>query len=316
MSVLIILAPGWWVGQDLERKDGPILNESQWGLLLQRTGFSGLDGSISDTENGRATGSVMISTAISGESNSTPQVTLVMEEGTKEPLSSALTASFEGSMQRKPTVATLETLDPQTSPYCIVLPSAQGVWRQLSKPQFKSLQNLTLQSKGILWVTRGAWTSDPDANMALGVMRSLRSEDAGLCLVTLDLDDQEQLNDNEAAAVISRVYNYVFDSADFCSRDSEFYERKGVIHIPRALPDTAKNDFLGTEINGAVPEPQPFYQESRPLKLRLGTPGLLDSLHFVDDEPLLRAIGDDDVEIDIQAAGVSLRTHLVMEDLR
>ena len=259
----------------------------------------------------------MISTAISQETKCTPQVTLVMEEGTKEPLQLALTRVLEGSMQRKPIVATLDAVDPQESPYCIVLPSAQGIWRQLSTPQFKSLQKLTLQSKGILWVTRGSCTSNPDANMALGVMRSLRSEDAGLSLVTLNLDDQERLNDSEAAEVIGRVYSYVFNSQDLrSSRDSEYLERKGIIHIPRALPDIAKNDFLGTEIYGAVPGPQPFYQEGRPLKLKLGTPGLLDSIHFVDDELLLDATGDEDVEIDVQAAGVSLTGKIVTKCLR
>ncbi|KAK4693024.1 hypothetical protein P7C71_g4290, partial [Lecanoromycetidae sp. Uapishka_2] len=303
---------GWWVGQDLERKDGPVLTENQWDILLRRTGFSGLDGIISDDDKGRATGSVMISTAIPDEPDSQPRATIIVEEGGEGPLATALATMHDGPNIGKVIITTVNHFNPELNPYCVLLTMDRGIWRRLSTLQFEALQRMLIHSKGILWVTRGAGTSNPDANMALGLARSVRSENAGVRLVTLDLDDQQRLSDVEAATVISRVYNYIFGSTHQRSgQDLEFSERKGVIQIPRALLDTAKNDFNRAEIFGAVPEPQPFAQKNRPLKMKLGTPGLLDSIHFRDEEALLLPIGDEDIEIDVEAAGLNFKDVMI-----
>ena len=54
-----------------------------------------------------------------------------------------------------------------------------------------------------------------------------------------------------------------------------------------------------------LPEPQPFMQESRNLRLNLGTPGLLDSIYFEDDLTLKQSMTDEAVELEIKATGVS-----------
>lgn len=71
------------MGEEPERSDGPILNEAQWEVLLRQTGFSGLDGALSDSLGdliGPALGSVMFSTATKGDSKWYAEASLLLPE--------------------------------------------------------------------------------------------------------------------------------------------------------------------------------------------------------------------------------------------
>ena len=35
----------WWLGEEAERADSPLLTETAWDTVYRKTGFSGLDGS-------------------------------------------------------------------------------------------------------------------------------------------------------------------------------------------------------------------------------------------------------------------------------
>ena len=89
---------------------------------------------------------------------------------------------------------------------------------------------------------------------------------------------------------------------DDCKRlpdDLEFAEIDGMLKIPRALPAPVR------ETCGPVPEPQPFHQPERPLKLKVGQVGLLDSIHFVDDDEASSPLEANDVEIAVAAVGLN-----------
>lgn len=65
--------------------------------------------------------------------------------------------------------------------------------------------------------------------------------------------------------------------------ESEFWELDGLIQIARAFPDQMKDKYVERTTRPPVPEPQPFHQRGRPLKLKLGQAGMLDTIHFVDN---------------------------------
>ena len=248
----------------------------------------------------------MISTATSPSQEPLPRPTILVDSQYHE--SSAVICTREALRSangQQPSVVALGDTRPDESSYSIIMTLDQPPLRQLTKERFQYFQSILSGSKGILWVTRGALDANPDANMILGLSRVLRSENYGLKLVTLDLDDQNPLSDVQTAEVISRVFEYVFDLArSNDSRDLEFRERKGFIQIPRILIDLEKDKFLTQDISGPVPYSQPFVQEQRPLKLGLRAPGLLDSIYFEDHARVMEAIADDEVEIKVQAAGV------------
>ena len=188
----------------------------------------------------------------------------------------------------------------------------------LSETRFATLQNLLLRGQALLWVTRGARNSSPEASMIDGLARVIRSENAGVKLVTLDLSDSPALSDVDTASVISSVYRRVFASdTAYSLEDLEFIEDNGVIDLRRVMEHVDKDRYIMLETQQPIPEPQPFVQTGRNLRLKIGTPGLLDSIYFEDDPNIEQPIADDEVELEVMATGVrranSPPPHLLMK---
>ena len=157
----------------------------------------------------------------------------------------------------------------------------------------------------MLWVTRGARNSSPEASMIDGLARVIRSENAGVKLVTLDLSDSPALSDIDTASVISSVYARVSASdTAYNLEDLEFIEDKGTIDVRRVVEHMDKDRYIMLETQQPIPEPQPFVQTGRNLRLKIGTPGLLDSIYFEDDPRTEQPVADDEVELEIMATGV------------
>lgn len=175
----------------------------------------------------------------------------------------------------------------------------------LSETRFATLQNLLLRGQAVLWVTRGARNSSPEASMIDGLARVIRSENAGVKLVTLDLSDSPALSDIDTASVISSVYARVSASdTAYNLEDLEFIEDKGTIDVRRVVEHMDKDRYIMLETQQPIPEPQPFVQTGRNLRLKIGTPGLLDSIYFEDDPRTEQPVADDEVELEIMATGV------------
>ena len=124
-------------------------------------------------------------------------------------------------------------------------------------------------------------------------------------LVTLDLSDSPAPSDVDTARVISSVYRCVFASdTAYNLEDLEFIEDNGIIDIRRVMEHMDKDRYIMRETQQPIPEPQPFVQTGRNLRLKIGNPGLLDSIYFEDDPNLEQPVADDEVELEIMAAGV------------
>ena len=296
---------GWWAGEEQERQDGPTLSELQWDDLLRRTGFSGLDGSLSDNPSGVKGGSAMISTATSKQSMPLPNPTIIVDQYSDKALIRELQSSFAKLTGQDVAVKAFPFLS-ATDLYCVYAPLEHPTWKLASEDQFNQLRQMILRAKGVLWVTKGAAIQNPDAAMNMGVARVVRSENAGINFAMLDLDGRGRSSNAQMTEKITTLYRHLFQPQSHCTgTDSEYLERDGVLHIQRAILDEGRDTFVRRETRGAKPQPLLFVQDERLLKLKLGSPGHLDSLYFADDESLQRDIGDDQVEIEVKAAGVS-----------
>lgn len=100
------------------------------------------------------------------------------------------------------------------------------------------------RSKGILWVVRGATDYNPDANLQLGLSRSLRSESHGLNFITLDLDQRTCLWDADTADLMYRTFNYAFDPGHQDVLEPDHREREGVIQTPRVMADVKDDEII------------------------------------------------------------------------
>lgn len=194
----------------------------------------------------------------------------------------------------------------------IVLAMEDPILAELDEAGLRHIQKIFCEAHGLLWVTRGARSEHPEANMITGFARSFRGENAGLRLVTLDLDGEDKLPDDQISGIITRVFRHTFgaDAIPFVA-DMEFVESHGILHVGRLKLDSIKDDYIVRETYPPIPETQPFKQPGRPLELAVGQVGLLDSIHFHDKDAAASSLQSNQVEILVQATGLNFQDIMI-----
>lgn len=220
---------------------------------------------------------------------------------------------LEHATGKRPVLGTLFDND-ASGKLCIFLCELdQSLLTSLTPEQFAAVQKIITSVQGILWVVRGAFSSsdNPDAHMVAGMSRSVRSETL-LRFATLDLSSSPRLSDEESCEAVLRVFKAAFGCAATANSELEFMERGGEFFTPRIVNDPETNNFVHRQTKEGVLEPTVFRQEGRPLRMALGTTGVLESLHFTDDESRVGDLGTDEIEIEVQAVGMSQRDLLAI----
>ena len=164
----------------------------------------------------------------------------------------------------------------------------------------------------VLWVTRGMDTEQVETSLIVGLAWSSRSDNVALRLVTLDLEGHSSLPE-EASKLIAETLDKAFVERveGDLSKDVEYAERGGRLVVPRLVEDTPLQQLLASRATVAEPEEQPFYQTDRALCLEVGSPGLLDSLRFIDDPSSSQPIGNDELRMRPKAFGVNFRDVMI-----
>lgn len=113
----------------------------------------------------------------------------------------------------------------------------------------------------------------------------------------------------DVAAKIFAVFKTTFSQKDAKATNvkTDYLERDGTIMIPRITEDQDLTSFVCKATESSVVEQQPYYQTGHPLKAEVQTPGLLDSIQFVDNDSIFGTLPDQFVEVCVKASGVHLR---------
>ncbi|KAE8151513.1 hypothetical protein BDV25DRAFT_138748 [Aspergillus avenaceus] len=172
----------------------------------------------------------------------------------------------------------------------------------ISEVQWLCLQRLVTGGCKLLWVTRGGQmsASEPDSSLAVGLFRSIRSEDPSATVMTLDMDGSDT---PEASQCLVAVLDHLQVRAAGCLIDSEYVERGGVLYIHRIVPfsllcdepSLPKNDL----VNKLLSENQ---CTTRVMTEQVGT---LDCLRFVEVPD--NDLPDSHVEVEIHAVGLNFK---------
>ena len=142
------------------------------------------------------------------------------------------------------------------------------------------------QAMGILEVTGGS--ENPSARPVQGFAGTIRSEFRKEPFLVLAVEGSKPYGTSFARAIASVIKRSLFKRPGAKEEfDREFLLRDGVIHIPRVVQNESLDEDLARETKPGIRSLQPFPQEARPLRLVVPSPGLLDSLSFVDDERVL-----------------------------
>lgn len=260
--------------------------------------------------------SVFLSSTSSGtKQNEYPPTSIVL--GQQRPPQDWLdlfSSSIEAVTGHVPALASFQEAELGENLCVFIAEMSEPILSGLAEEGFLALRKMLTSAKGVLWITTGGTMEcgRPEAAMVTGLMRTLRSENAGIRYVTLDLDTAREPYTTETAGTISKIFEATFDSEhESVNVDLEYTERNGQIFIPRVLPDPGANKALLQNSDHPVVEEQSFHQKDRPLLMETGTAGLLDTLRFVDDFGSEEPLPGDFVEIAPKAFGLNFRDVMI-----
>ncbi|KAI9711405.1 MAG: Type I Iterative PKS [Chrysothrix sp. TS-e1954] len=169
----------------------------------------------------------------------------------------------------------------------------------LSETDFDLLKHTILKSKRLLWLTYG---DDPVYNMVDGFSRVIREEIAGTHLDVLHLSQATGLE--YGASLTARILTTE-------SKDAEWRESDGIIKVGRLSLDHKQNETVDRHLNDWTGV-MPLKEHHGPLRLTVGKPGLLDTLHFIDDDRWVgEPLHDGEVEIEVKASGLNFRDVMI-----
>ncbi|KAH7397176.1 hypothetical protein BKA66DRAFT_566312 [Pyrenochaeta sp. MPI-SDFR-AT-0127] len=325
-SVIFGTLPGWWNASEQWRTGGPLLTETQWEQVLQSTGFSGLQASSPDVLDPLEEGTrLMIATAVEVKPTlcnglptppENPRITILCGDspirmnGLDMPLALKLRMEKAGLQVQLASLARLEQRD-ITDTICISFVELdEPLFASCSSSQLKTLQKFADTSAGLIWVTRGAASSNadrPELSVFHGLARTLRAEHEGFSCITIDLDAEKKLPAEGVADLLFRVYEtQLRPGAYSVSDDSDFMEKCGVLQIKRAIEDENANSFLTGRTDPSILPPQleEIIQEDRSLKLRIPESSVREPFIFEDDAAMSRPLQAHEVEINVQAASL------------
>ncbi|GAB1319702.1 hypothetical protein MFIFM68171_09912 [Madurella fahalii] len=316
--------PGWWMSEEPFRQWGPTMTEETWVSVLKANGFGDLKLSTPDLQNPHdQTGRFMVAEAMDDARTSKEGILRPVVIATSDnigytsneaTLINALSAQL-GEAGVKTTVKPFSQLNDQdiASRFCVCTAEMKdSLLEELSPSNLNRLKSIVSDASGLLWITQGAFhdSSRPAAAMMHGLARTLRAEHQSWPLLTFDFSSHSRLFPAQQARLLMPLLQA---AASGCVTDNEFSEKDGIVHVKRCIGAADLNARVAGEnlANSSGTEMEPFHQPDRALTLEIATPGLLDTLRFVDDPVALRTLPEDYVKIDVRAVGLNFRDIMV-----
>ncbi|KAL7935483.1 fatty acid synthase S-acetyltransferase [Trichoderma chlorosporum] len=313
------LLPGWWLSDEPSRRWGAPLSPDEWELHLKRNGFSGIDLNFPDsTVEKNHLHDVVVSTASETQSPSRPLPSTVIVIREESKMQRDIAGSLRDSLSSlspgsECEVIPIEQLLPVdwTQKLCIFLCDVGNTTLidQLDPSTFKALQKMLAVADSAVWLSEGGGPAprNPKSDLITGFARVARQENPQLKFIVLSI---ESITKATAAAnsLLTIINNTLCARRDMPNVvDNSFHETAdGVIHIGRLVEATYMNDTIVHKTTNSPPQPGEFGADpTRALKLAIGSPGLLETLCFVDDPNHDQPLQEGEVEYKVMAAGLN-----------
>lgn len=317
------LMSGWWLGAESYRIWSPTLTCGAWEKVMSDNGFSGLDLQLPDFVNPECQeGSILVTTAISknpeGELQSDGVIIADLNSALQVNLAQRLKATLFTSDLLRCQVLSLDeaaSLPEKARFHFIFLEEIEHpLLKDLSSQKYLALRELLTSPRGILWVSNrgGVSFERPESAIVDGLSRVLRNENPERPFTTLALDVQGGIITDKQLQSIRHAFRIIIHQPNAASLDyePEFFEIDGYLNIPRVVRASKLSQELFLR---SLPQHSSVknFGGAPPLKLAIKSPGLLDTLHFVEDEDYRRPVAPDEVEIEVRAVGMNFRDCLM-----
>lgn len=337
--------PGWWLSEEPHRQKqhAPLLDDEGWTQALAKSGFGKLDAVLKDhpgsSPEHQAT-SVLIATATEEEDDAAAAPTATQDQASDDKAAgppAALTVLYNASskMQTEVVEAIRQQAQAQGTDATVIefndfgrLVEDAGNGEKpcvslldLDRPRgeftvtprdFDVLKR-ACRLPALLWLNEGGGDApqNPFADVMVGLARAARWEYLDTKFSVLSFAD----GPHEAADTVARTALQVLSMVLASDHpEGQYALEDNVLCLPRMLVHSGMNDaFTSRNPLRGQTEVRPFKDASneRALKLVVGSPGLLDSLHFVDDEAFDTPLGPNELEIEVKTTGLSFHDVLV-----
>ncbi|PGH10855.1 hypothetical protein AJ79_05215 [Helicocarpus griseus UAMH5409] len=318
--------PEWWDFVD-GRKDSPLLTNKEWHELLLESSFGGIEFASPDCDGPLARASFIVSKALE-EKNSSDSALLIdsvsvifnpaspVGQSASDTLASAfhekwLTPSTSYSWDALPEVE--QEADDGTM-YVVLDSANSSVLLNPSQEMYQHFQNLLVNCRNILWIAfqeDGGPQLAPIKGLVNGLARVVRRENEGIRFITIDVKELVRTGDDVDRLVqkVQQVSQLLLtpETDHRATIDDEFTLSGDRLLIPRVYADKQFNQWTDI-VNGRNHlSSQQFKDPAVPLRMEVGSPGRLGSIHFVHDTDASSPLGSEQIQIDSRAFGVNFR---------
>ncbi|KAL6857742.1 putative Hybrid PKS-NRPS biosynthetic cluster [Amphichorda felina] len=247
------------------------------------------------------------------------QVTVLISPRQVSATTQAIVSSIESSYPGPVRTLALGTDQPSTTGVISLVSLDEDV---LADPATEAEHLAAIQAlvdgpaSNVVWLTRDAAVESrrPEQAIINGLFRTIRSENDWSRFATLDLEattvipgEEGEEEEKDVAAAAAHIAQRAVQVLNGIVDEDELAERNKVLLVPRARGDDARNSKLPFAGNRQV-SVGPIKQEGRPLALKIGKKGLLDTLVFDDDEDVADPdLADDEVEVEVRASALNFR---------
>ncbi|KAI0391387.1 hypothetical protein F5Y17DRAFT_460850 [Xylariaceae sp. FL0594] len=317
MHMVFGLLHGWWAFRDQWREQVPLLDETGWDEVLKATGFSGAELVLRDFPSPIChTASIIVSRAQLSDTRTPVPVQRVLLAYDAECEEQAHAASGFAAIVRKQSTYDVERLPleheetlplGQTDVVVSFLEWKSHPFKALSPTTYTSMKQLLQRSRNLLWVSSADQTDPAYAShhVMKGVFRNVRVEAPDKRAVHLEVrGSPDSTARNEAS--IFEVFRHAFEER---RPDLEYLVDEGIISTARLVEEIALNDAMN-ELSSPKLRTESWSSERR-LKLALGSPGVLETLQFVEDDPTVADLPPGHVEVRITYWGINFKDIMI-----
>ncbi len=304
------------LGVEENRRWGPLLPSEEWHNVLCANEFSGTDLVFRSSDDPRNQMDFhLVSTAVA-----TPQVTpkfpkvAVIVAPTSEAhnaIADEIKSQLEilGVQECDVTNLSPTPSTPSEESFCIFLREIEeNFLEQMNEKEFEGLQHLVKAGMGLIWAVPGQSSEKPQADVVVGLSRCIRSEKSDIRFITLALQDTKDVK--RVAQQITKVFRNTFDTiSETC--ESEYEERNNLLCINRVVENNILNEFIFSKTRPQKSALKKFGLKGQALKLEVGSPGLLDSMVYIEDPEVREPLAEDEVQVKVSAIGINFKDILI-----
>jgi NADPH:quinone reductase-like Zn-dependent oxidoreductase/malonyl CoA-acyl carrier protein transacylase len=306
LALPFALLPGWWYAEDdyRDHEEGPLLTTDAWDRLLVNTGFSGIDVLLQDRPGEPDQMLSVFSSTRVGKPEPSTCITVCgpFMDDDEVDFAQAVADSLAEQLGCPSTIKPFAEVDPAEDPYCLFIDSPrQSLLDDVSADTFETLKRLVSHNTGLLWVVPEG--GPPEAHIIKGLLRTLRLEHEPKHLLMLDGIPSTA----QGADAILQIAKMLRDPEVAGGEDQDFFWRDGAIHQSRMRPMKELKERFGVEQGVPVRTVQNIWEGEGALEMTMESAGSPESIYFQRTDLLRQKLADDEVVVQVEAAGLSVR---------